>query len=236
MEPGGLGAPEGCRAVGGFALEGHLAARPGALALLHFADQARDPPLFLDGFQLLLVDGPPAGQELEEDRAEAEDVGPRIHAPRARVGLLGTHVGEGPDDPVGIHGDRSGGEDVRGLQVPVDDRPLVGVLDRIAGLEEEAQALPDVQSVPVAEGREGLTGDVLHGEEGAAIGGLPGLVEAGDPGVLEEHEDAALPLEPSQYLGAAELRPEDLEGDLFPDRLALEGEEDLPESSLADLP
>ena len=46
-----------------------------------------------------------------------------------------------------------GDQDVRGLEVPVDDRLLVGVLDPVADLHEELQPLRGRQPVPVAVAR-----------------------------------------------------------------------------------
>ena len=44
-------------------------------------------------------------------------------------------------------------QDVRGLEVPVDDALLVGVLDTFADLREQVEALGRAEAVPVAVGR-----------------------------------------------------------------------------------
>ena len=57
-------------------------------------------------------------------------------------------------------------QDVGGLDVPVDDPLLVGVLDSVADLHEQLQPLLDIQSLPIAVLGDGDTGNVLHDEVG----------------------------------------------------------------------
>ena len=100
-----------------------------------------------DGDAARVVREPP-GNELVEDDAERVDVGPQVDVAAVAAGLLRAHVRERPLDRshrahhrrhVGIRDAREaevedlgagvGDEDVRRLQVAVDDAALVGVAD-----------------------------------------------------------------------------------------------------------
>ena len=59
-------------------------------------------------------------------------------------------------------------KDVGGLDVPVNDPLLVGVLDGVADLHEQLQPLLDIQPLPVAVLGDGNAGDVLHDEVGSS--------------------------------------------------------------------
>ncbi len=95
---------------------------------------------------------------------------------------------------------RRNDEEVRGLQVAVDDAALVRVADGAADRLEEAQPIVQllVRRVRAAHVLahvipERLSGDQLHREEVLAVVGPPGLVERGDVGMDQ----------PGQRLGLA---------------------------------
>src|SRR5437867_11985297 len=100
-------------------------------------------------------------------------------------------------------------QDVRGLEVAVDDPALVGVGDGLADLPEEPEAIrklgcgplaPACPTIPGLE-RAALAGPLglaaaqviaerfaphqLHREEGESLGRRPRLVDGGDAGMLE---------------------------------------------------
>ncbi len=107
-------------------------------------------------------------------------------------------------------------EDVAGLEVAVDDAVLVCVLDGFADFDEEPEALACAEVFVGAVCRDGVPADVLHCEEGlgacAGVGGS-GLVDLGDPGVLEPAEDVGLVLESAQHPRREKCWADDLESD-----------------------
>ena len=79
------------------------------------------------------------------------------------------------------------------------------------------------------------TADQLHHEVGAAGGGASRVEHAGDIRVIHQGQSLALGLEPSDHVAGIHPRLQDLERDLATDRLGLVGDENQPESALADL-
>jgi len=142
----------------GLQVRGVFLAGPAHAAGRLLADGARR----LQEFHAVELVGQPPRQHLEEQHAQGVDVRPYVGAVDVAAHLLRAHVRQGADDaarlladgrqpcvhvrqpghaevqhlglPVGAH------EDVRGLQVAVDDAAQVGVVDRLADLDEEPQA------------------------------------------------------------------------------------------------
>ena len=102
-----------------------------------------------------------------------------------------------------------GHEHVARLEVAVDDEAGVGVRHRLADFQEQSKALVDGEPLAIGVGRDRLAADELGGEVGAAVRGGPGVEEAGDGGVVQAREDAALgaeaPVEVFAEAGADEL-------------------------------
>jgi hypothetical protein len=180
--------------------------------------------------QLALLEGELPGQALVEGGAQAVHVGPPIHLPTH--GLLGGHVGGGPEErarlrereraalpgqpEVGDHGlVVLAHEDVVGLDVPVDDPSLVGVLQRQRGVEDVLRDRALVAQRPRGVGREraqGAPGDELHRVVGGPVLHA-GAVDLHDVGMVEGGGRAGLALEARQGLRVArEVLREDLQG------------------------
>ena len=114
------------------------------------------------------LEGLPAGQQFVEQRAEGEDVGPRVH--RLALRLLGRHVAGGAEDRPGLRlrgglialaqdlyfGQSEiqqfdtglGQQDVGRLQVPMRDALLVRCGERIANLQGIRQHLLRPKQAP----------------------------------------------------------------------------------------
>jgi hypothetical protein len=127
-----------------------------------------------------------------------------------------------------------GDQDVGRLQVPVDDRLLVRVLDAVAHLGQELEPLGGREPMPVA-----VLGDreplhVLHHEVRPALGGSPGIEHLGDGRVVHHRQGLALGLEAGDHLLGVHARLDDLQRDPAPNRLDLLGEPDLPHPALAE--
>ena len=132
-----------------------------------------------------------------------------------------------------------GHEDVRRLEVAVDDEaPVCGAHSR-ADLGEEAEPVLNGEPPPVAVGRDGLALDELHREvrppvEAPALGDAA-VEEAGDVGVVEAGEDLALLAEPGEHGLGVHPAPDELErGALAVSAVGALGEEDVPHPTSAD--
>jgi hypothetical protein len=78
-----------------------------------------------------------------------------------------------------------GNQDVRRLQIAMDNGLLVRVLHALAHLHEQLQPLPRGELVPVAIFGDRESDDVLHYEPRGSVGEGVGVVQAGDGGVIE---------------------------------------------------
>ena len=83
-------------------------------------------------------------------------------------------------------------QDVAGLEVAVDDAPVVGVLHRVAHPRQQLQAAARVEAVPAGVLVQGHAADELHGEVGLAVLAHAGLVDLGDAGVVQPAQDLGL--------------------------------------------
>jgi len=96
----------------------------------------------------------------------------------------------------------------------VEDASLVGVVDRLGDLAEDAGRLARGERPAPQAAVERAAGDELLGDERAAVG-RPGVVHGHDPGVAETGRRLGLALEPRE--GPRVEAREDLEGDLAVD-------------------
>jgi len=200
-----------------------------------------------------------AGQQLIKQHPERVNVAPRVHPEGVHLRLLGAHVLEGADqgaelgeqgslgqslldglghaevDHLGhrsvvVHRD----EHVRWLDIAVDDPLLVRVLDRLADRHDQLEPLAGRELVVVAVFRDRHAVDQLHDEVGPPGFGRPGVVNAGDIGVVHHRQRLALGLEPRDDLGAVHPGLDDLERDLAPDGVLLLGHVDNAHAPFAD--
>ena len=79
-------------------------------------------------------------------------------------------------------------QDVRGLQIAVDDALLMSVMHRLADGDEKLQPVAEVELVLIAVAGDGAALDQLHDEVGHAFVGLPGIEDAGDVFMLHERQ------------------------------------------------
>lgn len=198
---------------------------------------------------------PAAGQELVEERAQRVDVGRRRHrAPRHLLGArvlgrrerrqgarlrqaggaririedLGDPEVEEPHLP-------SGEQDVRRLEIAVDDQVRVREGDRPADLLEELEPAFERQALRVARFGDRPPVDVLEDEVGDPLRVDPRVEQAGDRAVGEARERLSLDPEAREELLALEPAPDPLDRHPPPvARLVPLGEPDLPHSAPAD--
>ena len=126
-------------------------------------------------------------------------------------------------------------QDVRGLQVAVDDPLLVGVLHGPADQDEQLQPLGDRELLAVAVLGDRDAADQLHDEVGPARFGGPGVEDLGDVGVVHHRQGLALGLEAGDDLLGVHARLDDLQGHLAAHGLRLLGHVDDAHAPLADL-
>jgi hypothetical protein len=125
-------------------------------------------------------------------------------------------------------------QQVRRLDVAVDDALLVRVLHAFADLAEQLESLVRRQPVAVTVVGDRLAPHQLHREEGAAIAHRAGIEHPCDVRVVHHGQRLALGLESRQHLLGVHARLDQLQGDAAPDRLGLLGLPDLPHAALAD--
>jgi len=103
-------------------------------------------------------------------------------------------------------------EDVRWLDVAVDDQVGVRLGDRRADVEEETQACVHGEAPGVAKAVDGLAVDVLEDDIRLARGRHAGVEDAGDVRMGQSREDRALAPEPTLAGAADEARVQELDG------------------------
>ena len=166
---------------------------------------------------------PPAGEHLEEDAAEAPDVGAAVQRPpprllrahvlgraedHARLGGVGSQPGRGLGgvgvaerrlrlgEPEVEHLDLASRRhlDVGGLEVAVHDAALVRGGEGVGDLPRHLQGLEQRQRAALQALLQRLPGHQLE-DDVALLGGALGAVDGGDPRVVEGGEQARLALE-----------------------------------------
>ena len=210
--------------------------------------------------QRLGVKGGCADEQFVEQHAQRIDVAAGIDIGVAERGLLGAHVlgradqlavfgkvrllgqpllGRLGDAKVDDLGDRFaillGDQHVGRLEVPVDDPLLMGMLDRLADVDEDPQSLAGRQLVLVAVLRDRDAPHVIHHEVGSAALGRPGVEDLGDVRVVHQRQRLPLGLEAGDHLLGVHAQLDDLQRHLAADRLLLLGHVDVAQAAFADL-
>ena len=208
--------------------------------------------------QLLQIKWQRAHQHLIEHHAQRVHIGAGIDILATRVGLLRAHVFERAqycaharkyaaiceplrsslgqtevDDPghrLAIH---VAHQNVRRLQVAMDDGLLVRVLHSFADLDEEFHPLSRVQLVPVAVSSNGRARDVLHGEVGPSLGRGAGIENLGDRRMIHQRQCLPLRLETRHHFARIHACLDQLDGDPAAHRLLLLCEPNLAHAALA---
>ena len=126
-------------------------------------------------------------------------------------------------------------EDVRGLDVAVDDPLLMRVLDGLADLDEQVEAILCGELVLVAVLGDRNPADQFHHEVRPAGLGRAGIEHLGDVRMVHQRQRLPLGLEAGDDLLGVHAQLDDLEGHAPPDRLALLGHPDHAEAAFAEL-
>ena len=183
-------------------------------------------------FELLPLQWGRSGQELVEQHAQAVDVATRVDVELVQLRLLGTHVFERADHRAEFGVQRLVGQwragrlgdaevdhlgnrlavverdqDVRRLQVAVDDSLLVGVLHGLTDRDGQLESLAERQPALVAKPGDGDALDQLHDEVGPAVVGGAGVEDLGDVGVVHQGQRLAFGPEAGEHLPASPCRP-----------------------------
>ena len=125
-------------------------------------------------------------------------------------------------------------ENVRGLDVAVDDALLVRVLDRVTDGNEKLEPLAGRELVFVAVFRDGLPLDQFHDEVRAARLGAAAIEHAGDVGMIHHGQRLPLGFEASNDLLGVHAQLDDLQRHAAADRLLLLGHIDRAEAAVPD--
>jgi len=196
-------------------------------------------------------------QQAMEHQTEGVDVRPGVDILTAQ-GLRAQVIG-GADDPVGqgvrcFVGRRVverlgnaevddlgqwaslllGNEDVRRLEVAVDDALLVRVLYARTDRLEDLQAIADTEATPVAVRDQGSAGHVLHGDVGRSVVGGAGVEYLGNGGMTHTGEGPRLGTETQDRLPILAAEANHLEGHPAANGLALLGQVDHAHSALTE--
>ncbi len=240
----------------GFALE--RAQARARTRRLHLADRPAD-GLQTAFDQFLRIEGRAAGQQLIEQHAQAVDVAARVNVQPAHLRLLGAHVGRRADELVQLRIDRRVGQpalgrlgdaeinhlghrhaivqrdqDVRGLDVAVDDALLVRVLDGVADLDEQVKPFPGAEAVLVAVVGDADAPDQFHDEVGAARLGGAGVEHLGDVGMVHHGQSLPLGLEARDHRLGVHAQLDDLQRHAPAHRFGLLGDIDDAATAFAD--
>ena len=210
--------------------------------------------------QLFRIKGSAARQQFVEQHPQAVDVAARVDVQTGHDRLFGAHVSGGADErfklreeglvrqpPFGglrnskinhlRHGHAvvDGHEDVRRLDVAVDDPFLVRVLDGLANLDEQVE--------PIARGKPGFVtilrdldaAHQFHDEVGPAGVGCAAIEHLGDVGMIHHGQCLALGFEAGNDRLRVHPQFDDLEGDPPAHRFLLLGHIDHAHAAFADL-
>src|ERR1035441_5647898 len=87
----------------------------------------------------------------------------------------------------------------------------VGVLDRVANLQEEVKPTFRGERLSMAICRDGHAIDIFHNEVGIAVGGFAGIENSSDVGMVQLRQDLTFLLEPAQEQPADAIAPQNLD-------------------------
>ena len=237
LRPGAFGDVTSVRA-GRRAAVGQLGDRGTGANRFRFAHDPRD----VGGRPAGQAVGQPSGEQLVEEHPQRVDIrrrGHRLAAHLLGARVLGRHqlesrgrggervsrqlrieqLGDAEVEQLGCAVGRD--QDVGGLDVPMDDQVLVGVLDRRADQPEELQPRRGVHPSGVAILDDRLSLDVLHREVRQSVRRRAAVEEAGDVRVLEAGEDLAFVPEPSHDGVAVHAALEHLDRDALLERIVI---------------
>ena len=199
-------------------------------------------------------------QQFIQQHPQAVDVRTRIDVDAAELGLLRAHVRRRPDQsmepsderlvrqrlPRGLRDpevdhlrhrdvviDRH--EDVRRLDVAMDDALLVRVLDGVANLDEQPQTIPRRKAPFIAEVRDAHTPDQFHDEERPSGLRGPAVENTGDVRMIHQRQRLPFRLEPRHHAAGVHARLQDLERDTPSHGIPLLGQIHHTASTLPDL-
>ena len=210
--------------------------------------------------QLLRCEGRPARQQLVEQHPERIDVAAGVDVEAAQLRLLRAHVRRRADELLERREHRLVGEpalrrlrdaeidhlghrlailesneDVRGLDVTVDDPLLVGVLEGVADRDEQLQPRFGRKPVSVAVGGDLLPPHQFHHKIGAALCRGSRIEHPGDVRVIHQCQRLPLGLEPGDNLPRVHAELDHLQGHLTFYRLLLLGHPHRAAAALANL-
>jgi len=224
---------------------------------------ANDAENFFDGGALKLGEreGGLGGEQFVKQHAERIEVAAGVHVLAHQPGLFRAHVGGRAGELIEGRGQRVGGqavaergpgdaeindlgarlavlfgdEDVRGLEVAVDDAFLMRVLDGLADLDEEREAGGQGKGVCIAVVGDARAGHVIHDEKRPAGGGGPAIEDAGDVGMVHPGKGFPLDRETGHHRAGVQAELEDFQRDLAVDGFVLLGQKHDAKTALADL-
>ena len=213
------------------------------------------------GQEFLLIQRRLASEQLVKQHSQAVDVGPCVDVQATQLRLFRTHVGGGADELLegreqclvgqtlagrGLghakiydlrhrHAIMVGHQNVRRLDVAVNDPLLVRVLDGLANLNEKVQALGGGKIFLVAIVRDFDAADQFHDKVGPAGVGRAGLEDFGNVGMIHERQRLPLRFESGDNAPRIHTELDDLEGDAAADGVFLLGHVHHATSALANL-
>ena len=230
----------------GLFTNGQLAQARRRLGGISFADGS---PQRIDAGpkQLLAVERRPSGEQLVEQHAERIDVAASIDVHGAHARLFRTHVGGRAEKQLGVSEDglvrepqiRRGlgdaevdhlrhrhtvvlaDENVRGLEVAVDDAFLVRMLDRVTDLDEKLQPFRGGEVVSITKLGDADAFHQFHHEVRPAGIRRAGVENLGDVRMLHHRQRLTFGLEPRDDRPRVHAELDDLERDAALHRLLL---------------
>jgi hypothetical protein len=210
------------------------------------------------GHQFLCVERRAPDQEFVEQHPEAVDVAARINVQPAHLRLLRAHVRWRANELLKLGMDRFVGqlslggfgdaevdhlghrhtivqcdEDVRRLDVAMDNALLMGVLDGLAHLDKEIEPLAGGDMRLIAVVRDPNAAHQFHYEVGAARLGGAGIEHLGDVRVIHHRQCLALRFKACDHRFGVHAQLDNLQGDFAPDWLFLLGQPNCSEPAFA---
>jgi hypothetical protein len=126
-------------------------------------------------------------------------------------------------------------QDVRRLDVPMNDAFLMGVLDGMADLDKEFEPLPRAEMMLVAKLGDLNPAYQFHDEVGATGLRRAGVEDFGDVGMIHQGQCLALGFEAGDDRFGVHAQLDDLEGDASAHRFCLFGHVYEPAAAFTDL-